>query len=383
MTALTERKPKIVYVINDENFFFSHRASLVIDVQKIYDVHIVLPTSIRRNEIEKMGVKVYDLPLSRKGLNPLLDAQTTMSLYLLFRKIRPDIVHNFTIKPAIYSSLAARWAGVSKIFTTITGMGFVFTENTLSRLALQKLVLWLYSRAFDTDKVKVIFQNSEDQSIFLSETSLDKARAFLVPGSGVRKDKFAVTPEPSSPPFRIVVPCRMLWDKGVGDVAAAARILNTTHPGRFEFILAGRLDPSNPSAIEETQLRHWESDGLVKWLNHVEDMNALFQSCHIVCLPSYREGIPLALLEAALCKRAIITTDVPGCRDLIKDKVNGVLVPHKNATRLAQGILELANNPELRHQVSEEAREETLQKYTTEVINTQIMEIYRTSHATI
>ncbi len=368
-------KAKIAFIVNDTDFFLSHRVSLAEKCQEDFEIVVILPRSPKNQSVRDLGFRVVEYPLQKTGTNPLGEMVCIYKLFRILRREKPHLVHNFTIKPALYGSLASRWAGVPNIIVTITGLGYVYVSESKKSQILRSFVNVLYKWAMQTPKVRVIFQNPDDQNLFTDKEFVAKYRTTTIPGSGV--DPKAFYPKEKSvsdSDFRILVPCRMLWDKGVGDIVEA--FLKLDLPKNYKLILSGQSLPQNPSGISEKQLRAWEKQGEIFWLGHTSDMNTLYNDADIVCLPSYREGLPLALLEASLCQKPILTTDVPGCNFLIQNNINGLLVPAKAPDQLAVALKSLIDQPALRKKLAENARKIALENFTTESINQQILGFY-------
>lgn len=369
-------RDKVAFIVNDTEFFLSHRISLAKTCQKDFETVVIVPKSPLNSKIVKEGFRVVEYPLEKTGANPFGELVSIYKIFRILRKEKPNFVHNFTIKPALYGSLASRWAGVPNIIVTITGLGFVYVSDTKRSKIIKPLVDILYRWAMQTPKVRVIFQNPDDQNLFTDKEFIPEDRTVIIPGSGVNPANFYPIPKSNdNNDFNIVVPCRMLWDKGVADIVEAFVSLDL--PPKYKLLLAGKTTPGNPAAIPEDVLKNWETRGNIQWLGFVSGMNRLFNESDIVCLPSYREGLPLALLEASLCAKAIITTDVPGCNFLIQHEENGILVPPKNPQKLAEGLRRLIEDPELRERLANRAREITLERYTCDSINSQILGFYR------
>ncbi len=367
---------KVAFIVNDTQFFLSHRISLAREASKIFETVVIVPKSELNHKIKSEGFRVVEYPLAKTGTNPFSDLWTIFKIFQILRKEKPNLVHSFTIKPALYGSLASRWAGVPNIIVTITGLGYVYVSNSKKSKVIKLFVDALYKWAMQTPKVHVIFQNPDDKSLFTDKEFVPDYRTTIIPGSGVAPDRFYPKPKSqASKTFKILAPCRMLWDKGVGDLVEAFLSLNLDH--NFQLVLAGKTDPSNPSAIPNKQLREWESQGNIKWLGHVSDMNTLYSDCDIVCLPSYREGLPLSLLEASLCQKPIVTTDAPGCNFLVEHNVNGLIFPPRDVKKLADTLALLIRDDSLRTRLGKEAREIALNRYTADAINEQILKFYK------
>lgn len=338
---MNPRAPRLLFVVNADWFFVSHRLPLARACLKLgYEVGLCAGESDQRARIEGEGIRFFSLPIDRGGTHPVRDARTGLSLLQTYRSFRPDLVHHVTIKPVLYGSLAARAARVPATVNAVSGLGYVFIPRERERpfnVALRATLRAAYRVALAGARTRVIFQNDDDLSAFVKAGLVSLSRARLIRGSGVDLEHFRPAPLPEGPPLALV-PARLLWDKGIGEFVTAARTLKVRHP-QARFVLLGRIDPGNPAAVSESEVHNWVQQGLVEWWparSHAE-MPASYHQAHVVVLPSYREGLPLALAEAAACGRAVITTDVPGCRDTVTNST-GWLVPARDSHGLTRAL---------------------------------------------
>jgi glycosyltransferase involved in cell wall biosynthesis len=332
-------------------------------------------------KIEALGVPFVPLPVDKKGVNPRADVALFWTLYRWYRRERPDVVHHFTIKPVIYGSIAARLAGVPRIVNTITGLGYVFTEEHVTWL--RRLVEWQYHIALACAHF-TFFQNQDDQRVFLTHHLVKPAKTGLLPGSGVDCQAFMPCPGmplASSKPLTFLMVARLLRDKGVYEFVEAAQMVKADFP-QIKCLLLGRRDERNPTVVSKKDLDLWQSEGVTNWLGEVTDVRPLIAQADVVVLPSYyREGIPRSLLEAAAMGKPLITTDAVGCREVVDDGVNGLLVPVRDANALAQAMRYMIAFPAVRERMGKAGREKmerefderfvlekTLQLYTQEVL---------------
>ena len=277
--------------------------------------------------------------MRRESLDPFRELALLFWLWRLLRAEKPQLVHGFTIKCAVYGGLAARLAGSARV-NSVTGMGYVFISDAPKAKLLRPVVRALMRFALGGERARLILQNPDDVRLFEQKGITPRSQIRLIPGSGVDCTRF-LPPSADEPvagkTLRVVLAARMLWDKGVDEFVNAARLMKS-EKRKLQFVLAGRPDPGNPAFIPEKTLLEWQASGLVEWLGHVEDMPAVLAGADIVALPSYREGLPKSLIEAAACARPLITTDVPGCREVVTDGVDGLLVPARDAISLARAI---------------------------------------------
>lgn len=348
---------RILFNVNAAWFFISHRLELGRAARtRGFEVHVSadIESSEEVTTLEKEGFVFHRVHVKRGGLNPIHDASYLWEVASITKCVRPDIVHNVTVKPIVYGTLAGRMFRVSGIVNAVSGLGYAFSGNGVRR-ALSVLVKGAYKTALNRRDLVVIFQNEEDFRTFVEAGIVREHQGVLIRGSGVDLDVFTYSEECSG---RVVVmlPARMLRDKGVIEFARAARILRSEGV-EAEFVLAGRVDAGNPAGLSVGELRQLESETGVRWIGHVKDMPTLYRKAHVVCLPSYREGFPKSLIEACACGRAIVATDVPGCRDAVSHLVNGILVPPRDVPRLAEAVRVLINDGALRRGMGAAGRE--------------------------
>ena len=347
---------KLLYVVNEARFFLSHRLALgLAAVGRGDEVWVVTGPNTGEAELAQHGFKHVSVPLTRSGFTLFQEVAAYRALKQIYRRENPDLVHHVTIKPVIYGSLAARAAKIPAVVNAVPGLGFVFSRRGLRAGVLRTLVTTLYRFAFANIHMRVIFQNSEDQREFVSQGIVQRERTILIRGSGVDLAAYRPGLEPDGPPVFVLV-ARMLSDKGVVEFARAAELVKRQHPD-WRFLLAGDLDPGNPAALTQTQLDILQQDHGVEWVGFQSDMPKLMAQAHVVCLPTYREGLPKTLLEASAAARAIIATDIAGCREVITPGVNGLLVPPRTVEPLAQAMLQLGGDPELRQRLARSARD--------------------------
>lgn len=325
------------------------------------------------------GYPFYEIADQERGRNPVAELRLVWRLYRLFSSVEPDLVHLITLRSLVYGALAARWAGVPAVLNNVTGLGFLFSDNRGSVRLLREGVIHFLRLALTHPNQITTFQNPDDAEIFHSQNVVSKERTVVTPGSGVDPDRFAYEEEPAGKGDLIVMlPTRMLWHKGVGTFVEAAEQLQ--HAGlSARFVLVGDTDPGNPGAVLEEQIREWESAGIIEWWGPQEsdEMPDVLRQAHVVCLPSYyREGIPKVLIEAASCGRPIVTTDVPGCREIVADGENGMLVPAKDGEALAGQIRILLENQELRREMGQEGRRRVEQHFTAQRVADQVVGAY-------
>jgi glycosyltransferase involved in cell wall biosynthesis len=333
---------RLLFVVNADWFFLSHRLPLArACLESGFRVGVCAGDTGCGPAIEAAGLEFIPLKIERGGTRPVEELFTAASLARVYARFRPDVVHHVTIKPVLYGSVAARAMGVRGIVNAVSGLGYVFIPRADDRLKnrLFRRAMWsAYRVALDGRGTRVIFQNEDDRDAFVTRKLVRSERTALIRGSGVNLSRFTPTPLPIGP-FTAVLPARLLWDKGVGEFVEAATRLKRSWPSA-RFALLGRIDPGNPAAIEQRQVEEWVRGGAVEWWGQCghDAMPEAYAKAHVVVLPSYREGLPLALAEAAASGRACITTDVPGCRDVVRRGETGWLVEARDAPALERAL---------------------------------------------
>ena len=369
--------PRLLLVVNDLGFFLSHRLPIALGARTAgYEVHVATPDNQGRDRLEAHGLRFHPVAIDRSGGHPLREVASFYALLGLYRRLRPSVVHHVTHKPILYGSLAARLAGVPGIVNAVSGLGYAFVATGSKAALRRRLMLLGYRMAFSREATHGIFQNREDIELFRAAGVLRNGQYSLIPGSGVDLHEFAPTPAPSGIPI-IVLAARMIWDKGVGDFVEAVRLLRQRGTS-FRAVLVGGPDPANPRSIPAEQLQALDAEGVTEWWGLRDAMPAVLSQASIVCLPSvYREGVPKVLLEAAAAGRALVATDVPGCRDVVRSGVNGLLVPPRDPAALADALGVLVHDPALRSAMGRRSREIAEREYSVETVVTETLGIYR------
>lgn len=370
-------KKRLLIVVNSIDFFISHRLPLAIAAQKEgYEVHVAARVKNSSDLSGLEGFNVHNITFVRSGQNPLSEIKIFFSLLLLFFNIKPDLIHLVTIKPVIYGGIAAKIVSIKSVVVAISGLGSVFSASGRFEQIRLCLVKFLYRLALKHDNMKVIFQNSSDKEKLLSIRAIKQSQAILLRGSGVSLLDYPNLPEPEGIPV-VSMAARLLREKGVCEFVGAARILKERGV-KVIMQLIGSPDPENPSSITEKEASFWAKEGIVDILGYRKDIATLYSQSNIVCLPSYYgEGLPKSLIEGAACGRAVITTDMPGCRDAIIPNVTGLLVPARNEAALADSIETLINDTSKRRVMGEAARKLAEDEFTIEHVIEKHMNIYQ------
>jgi len=350
-------KKKLLFIVNVDWFFVSHRLPIALKtIEEGYEVHLLCAVTDKAEYLESLGLVVHPFSFSRSGKNIFNEIACVFGLYKQIKNIKPDLVHLVTIKPVLYGGIAARLAKVPGCVSAISGLGSLFVKRAGFYVGLlRNIVLFLYRMAMGHPNQRVIFQNPTDMNMLVAAGGVQQDKVRIIRGSGVDLHDYPVLPEPDGVPV-VVMASRLLKDKGVYEFIEAARIVKSRGiKARFQLI--GEPDSGNPESVTTDAVQSWQDEGVVECLGFRSDIAKLFAQAHIVILPSYREGLPKVLIEAAACGRAVITTDMPGCRDAIEPDISGFLVPARDAEALAQAMVSLIKDDTLRHKMGRAGRD--------------------------
>lgn len=339
---------RIVFIVNDFQFFKSHRMPVALAAQEAgYEVHIVSGAVCEPSELDGTGLVLHPIKVNRRSQGVFSNTFLFIQIFFALWRLKPDVVHLVTIKPVILGGIAARILKVPAVVVAISGLGHVFTHNGFLNSFRRLGVSWVYRFALGHRKIKVICQNCSDLEQVQKMTGLPDRKMALIRGSGVDLSMYVHSPLPKGlgPPI-VMMASRLLIDKGVSEFIAAAEILVASGQD-VRFVLVGKPDPGNPTSVSQELLDDWICKEVVEFWGHRDDMTSILPLAQIIVLPSYREGLPKVLLEAAAIGRPVITTDVPGCRDAIEPGVTGLLVARADADGLARAIKTLISEPEL------------------------------------
>ncbi len=369
---------KILFVVNELNFFLSHRLSIAKEAsRKGYLVHLAIENK-KLTKVEDEHLKdfqIHNYYVSRSNLNIIFEIYTFISLFLLIKRINPQLVHLITMKPIIYGGIINRILNIKSQVISVTGMGYIFINKQKLRIKLLNFIVKkLLKFAINHKNQKIIVQNNSDLNEFLRVKKISDKNFTLIPGSGVNLNLFNYVPENEKNNLIIMV-CRLLKDKGVYEfIEAEKKIRNKNIKARFWLV--GNIDLSNPSSLTSKDIEKIKEDSKVKFLGFRKDISRLYKYSNIAVLTSYREGFPKSLIEASACGRPIITTDVPGCRDSIINNVTGILINKKNSQQLCDAIELLLKNDTLRKKMGYQARINAENKYNINDVISKHMEIY-------
>ncbi|MCB0743582.1 MAG: glycosyltransferase family 4 protein [Ignavibacteriae bacterium] len=339
---------KLLLVANVDWFFISHRLCIAEEaVRKGWDVTVACEDTGRAGEIRDCGINFVDLSFSRSGTNPTQELKTLWAFYQLYKNIKPDVLHHITLKPVIYGTFISKLLKTPAVLNAVSGLGYNFTGTR--RGLVQKTMIRLMRYGFKRKNLAFIFQNKDDFAELSDMKVIEREnKIHFIKGSGVDLTKFINTGFPDGDRVKILLPTRMLWDKGVAELRVASKILKNDYHNKISFILAGLADEDNKAGVPSSYLKEWEDGEYVKWIGYKKEMAPIYNDSDIVVLPSYREGMPKTLLEACAVGRSIVTTDAIGCRECVDENVNGFKVPVKSTIELAEAIKKLVDNENLR-----------------------------------
>jgi glycosyltransferase involved in cell wall biosynthesis len=371
------RRPKVLFTFSDDRFFWSHRLSVARALLRSgYEVVIATGVYAYGRQIEEEGFRLIPLELIRKNRSLLKEFRAVRQIRRVYREEQPDIVHQVAIKAVLFGSMASVGMNRMRVVNALTGLGYLVASSS-AKAAFLRAMIW---RAFrfllnDPDK-RVLVENQDDRNLVIKNLKIPPEKVIVTRGSGVDIELFQPTPEPAGPPV-VVLASRMLWIKGIKEFVEAAQLLRGKGVSA-QFVLAGDSDLNNPSCVPREQLLEWQKSGIVEWWGHQQDMPQVFKKATFVCLPSHGgEGVPKVLMEAAACGRAIVTTDVPGCREIVQHGVNGLIVPPEDTPSLAAGMERLLNDPEARRQMGARSRQKAVDEFSEEAVIRQTLVLYR------
>ncbi|RPE81655.1 glycosyltransferase family 4 protein [Vulcaniibacterium tengchongense] len=371
---------RFVLFANTDWYLYNFRLSTALRL-KAHGVEPVMlsPPGEFGPRFAKHGIRWITLPMDRASLNPLRESWTVRHLARVLREERPDLLHNFTVKCAVYGALAARVARVPAVVNAVTGLGYVFTSDTPKARLLRPVVSALMRCALDGGNSRVILQNGDDAEALAAARLVAPERMRLIRSSGVNTERFHPPPRDDGArrPLRVLLAARLVQEKGVREFAGAAALLRGQ--GRdVEFLLAGQPDPGNPHTIERAEVEAWQKEGRLRWLGHVDDMPALLHTVDVMALPSYyREGVPKSLIEGAASGLALVTTNLPGCREVVaRDGVDGLHVAPRDAASLAAALARLDDDRALLRRLGDAARQRALQHFDERLVIERTLEVY-------
>ena len=369
---------KIVFIVSEDWYFYSHRLGLAkACLQKGWEVVVITRVGTHENVISDEGIKVIPSIIKRGKVSLFIlwnDFKTVLEFFWLIKKERPTILHLVGLKPMVFGGIAAFFLRPPLTVNALSGMGYVFTSAKWSISILRFFLKFILKFVSNRSAALMIVQNKDDKEDLLKNKIVQKKKCFIVRGSGVDLEKFPALDSPEEP-VTVAFVGRILKDKGVNELAMAARELALRRV-KVKIIIVGKPDPGNPSSLDEEMLIKWTNDGLLHWIGFQNNVWEVWRTAHIAVLPSYREGLPLSLLEASAVGRPLIAADVQGSREIVQHGRNGFLVPPRDWVNLANAIEELVISRETRVRMGIEARKIVEQDFSLEIVNKKIISLY-------
>ena len=369
-------KQRIILAANTAWYLYNFRLPLLSELlDRGCDVFALAPIDSYVEKLQHHNIRHLNISIARSGLNPFADINLLSQYIAIYRYLRPDVVQHFTVKPVIYGTLAARLCHIKFIFNMVPGMGYVFTGAGFKKSWIQRIVRILYKKTIHYSH-HVFFQNKEDSDYFHKHDLVDTSKTSITPGTGVDTNKFRSSGTKEKKGITFVLSARMIWDKGIGEYVEAARIIRQKYK-HIHFWLLGPVDLQNPRGIKPDQLEQWNKDEIVQYMGMTDDIKSYLNKADVIVLPSYyREGIPLSLLEGAAMGMPIITTDSPGCREVVENGKNGYVVPIKDSDKLAAAMEQFILNPKLIDQMGKESRKMAISRFDSRKIVKEILKFY-------
>ena len=372
---------KFMFFANTDWYLYNFRLSTALQLKEQgADVVMLSPPGSYGARFNDHGIRWVTLPaMDRASLNPMREAITLRQVVRVLAEEKPDLLHNFTVKCAVYGALAARMAKVPAVVNAVAGMGYVFTSDAVMAKTLRPIVKVLMRGTLGGGNSRLILQNPDDAEAFVHSKLVPAQNIRLIRSSGVNTLRFMPADRASQEarPLRILLAARLVWEKGVREFVDAAAIVKS-RGCPMEFILAGAPDPGNPRSVEQKQVDEWVARGLVTWLGHVDDMPALLRSVDVMALPSYyREGVPKSLIEGAACGLALVTTNLPGCREVVScHGVDGLHATPRDAASLAELLIGLHEDRDLLRRLGESARRKALSDFDEKLVIARTLAVY-------
>jgi glycosyltransferase involved in cell wall biosynthesis len=367
---------RLLFLVTEDWFFVSHFKDRALAAQAAgYEVIVLSNDNGWADSIREAGLTFIHVPFVRRGLNPVKELGVLRTVLGQYRGLRPDVLHHIALKPILYGSIAARFAGLRGILNAPVGMGFVFASPSLLSRLLRPIVELGLRFLLNPPGSRVVFENPDDLAQLVRRGAVRESDAVLIRGAGVDTEVFSPGAESDGSPVVVLV-ARMLWDKGVGDFVEAARRVKADGVAA-RFLVVGSPDDQNPSAINEAQLQAWHSEGAVEWLGQRDDVATILRDAHIFCLPTYyAEGLPKSVLEAMAVGLPVVTTDAPGCREAVHDGENGLLVQPRDPSALAAALRRLIADPALRRRMGTESRRRAVTEFATGIVTAATLAVY-------
>lgn len=366
---------RLLFVVTEDWYFVSHRLYMAtVAVKAGYKVALLSKTSKYQELIEESGIEVINWSLNRRSRNLISEFKAFREISEVIDRFKPDIVHSVALKPILYTALQLKRKNTYANIYALGGLGFVFSSSKLKAQILRFLLVVILRWVLGGERVRVILQNPDDFNLLLRLKVITNDKTRLIRGVGVDTSLFSPSPKLHDKPI-VLLPARILWDKGIADFVEIANRMKS-YEVNVRFVLVGDPDPHNPESVSILQLEEWIKKGVIEWWGHKEEMQNIYQQATIVCLPSYREGLPKSLLEAASCALPIVTYDVPGCREVVIDGINGFLVPLKDEHALLNAIKKLLDDASLCDKFGQAGRELVIREFSQQKIASETKKIW-------
>ncbi len=374
-------KKKILLIANSYWYIYNFRRSLIkLLVKKGYEIKIVCPTNETKiNFLSKNKIPILNWNLHRRSINPIRELGSIIQLISIYKTEKPDLVHHFTIKACIYGTIAAKFSKTYLVINAITGLGHMFLGAERKHKLMRFIIKPIYKYIFTAKRSKVIFQNVDDQEKLLNMGFIKKTNTKIIRGSGVDINFFkpiSDNPDIFDDPIKILFPSRLIKEKGIIETIEACKIL-LEEGIRLKLIIAGEIDYGNRSCLSKDELQKIKDNKMITIKGFVSNMRSLYADSNIVLLPSWREGLSKTLIEASAMEKPIITTNVPGCRDVIEHGFNGLLVPPKDIEALYLAIKFMINNSNLARKFGKRCRDRVKNNFATKKINNETLRVYQ------
>jgi len=369
--------PKLIYFVTEDWYFYSHRLALAeATASNGFDVAVITRVSKHEHRITGHGIRVIPVKLHRSGINPFQEFFLIWSLYWIYRREKPTIVHHVAMKPVLEGTAAAYLAGVPSIINAVAGLGYIFSASSLKARVLRQVIVPALKTLLRGKRCNVIVQNRDDMNELINRNIATGARTILIRGSGVDTNIFVPTAKTNDVPI-VLLASRMLWAKGVGEFVELARISRQRNL-TARFVLVGEPDPDNHDSVPSSKLKFWHENGVIEWWGKKDDMLEVFCLADIVCLPTtYGEGVPKVLIEAAACGIPIVTTNVPGCREIVLHGDNGFLIPPGDSEALFDAVKSLLDDSKLRSKMGARGRALVISDFSIEQVIDKTLKLYR------
>lgn len=373
------KKIKLMIVVSEDWYFWSHRLSLATSaINSGFDVTLLTKLNQLKKSIEEKGINVLDINFTRSSNTPFTDILNIIRLIRIYKKEKPDIIHNVSLKTILISSVSSLFISNTAIINAFTGLGYLFSSNKMKAKMIRLFVRSALKFILNKSNNWSVFQNPDDLNLLKELKIIDPNRSLIICGSGVDTNKFSYKRDTNTIPV-VMLASRMLWDKGIGEFVEAAKIARINNI-KAKFLLVGGIDKANPMAISHSKLEKWNSEGCIVWKGQCNNMPEVLSLASIVCLPSfYGEGLPKVLLEAAAIGRPLIATDAPGCREIVQNGENGFLVTVRDISSLYDAIITLIADKNLRDKMGKKSRLLVESHFSTDTVNSKMIQLYKST----